>query len=68
MCGGFAKTQTCEDYLAYSADEGDHDIEYDPEPIDRYNVALGTKVCCSQHAMCNNISILRLGLYTGMVG
>jgi putative SOS response-associated peptidase YedK len=31
-----------------TADEADRDIAYDPEPIGRYNVAPGTKCCCSE--------------------
>ncbi|EOG1022821.1 MULTISPECIES: SOS response-associated peptidase [Klebsiella pneumoniae complex] len=44
MCGRFAQAQTREEYLAYLAEEAERDIAYDPEPIGRYNVALGTKV------------------------
>lgn len=44
MCGRYAQAQTREEYLAYLAEEAERDIEYDPEPIGRYNVALGTKV------------------------
>lgn len=44
MCGRFSQSMTREDYLSYLADEVDRDIAYDPEPIGRYNGALGTKV------------------------
>jgi lipid II:glycine glycyltransferase (peptidoglycan interpeptide bridge formation enzyme) len=44
MCGSFAQAQPREEYLLYLADEDDHDIAYDPEPIGRYNVAPGTKI------------------------
>lgn len=45
MCGRFAQAQTREEYLAYLAEEAERGIAYDPEPIGRYNVAPGTKVC-----------------------
>lgn len=44
MCGRFAQSQTCEEYLAYLAEEAERDIAYVPEPIGRYNAAPGTKV------------------------
>lgn len=43
MCRRFAQSQTREEYLAYLVEEAERDISYDPEPIGRYNVALGTK-------------------------
>lgn len=44
MCGRFAQSQTREEYLAYLAEDAEHDIAWDPVPIGRYNVAPGTKV------------------------
>ncbi|SFQ97871.1 Putative SOS response-associated peptidase YedK [Enterobacter sp. kpr-6] len=44
MCGRFAQARTREEYLAFLANEAERDIPYDPQPIDRYNVAPGTKV------------------------
>lgn len=44
MCGRFSQSMTREDYLSLLADEADRDIAYDPEPIDRFNVAPGPRV------------------------
>ena len=44
MCGRFAQSMTREDYLALLSEESERDIPYEPEPIDRFNVAPGTKV------------------------
>lgn len=45
MCGRFAQYDTREHYLdALGVDDDQLDIPYDPEPLERYNVAPGTKV------------------------
>ena len=44
MCGRLAQSQTHKKYLAYLAEETEHDITYDPEPIGRYNGVPRTKV------------------------
>ena len=44
MCGRFTQYNTREEYLAYLADESERAIPFYPAPIDRYNVAPGTKV------------------------
>jgi putative SOS response-associated peptidase YedK len=44
VCGRFTQIQSRDDYLAFLTEEVENDIAYDPEPIGRYNVVLGTKV------------------------
>lgn len=44
MCGRFSQSMTREDYLSLIADEADRDIDFDPTPVGRYNVAPGTRV------------------------
>lgn len=43
MCGRFAQYSSRDDYFASLGMKPD-EIIYDPEPIDRFNVAPGTKV------------------------
>lgn len=44
MCGRFSQSQSREDYLTYIVNEADRVIPFDPQPIDRFNVAPGTRV------------------------
>ena len=44
MCGRFTQYRSREAYLEAFGDRPEREIAYDPEPIERYNVAPGTRV------------------------
>lgn len=43
MCGRFTQYNSREEYLSFLGEEAERDIQYDPEPVGRYNVAPGTR-------------------------
>lgn len=44
MCGRFSQSLSREDYLTFIANDAERVIPFDPQPIDRFNVAPGTRV------------------------